>query len=276
MSKKEYEIYNLKKEIENVQREQEPLKEPEDKNANSSIFNFTNLALVISVILFIASPSVGVFLLAVFLMIAGISLDVYIEWRYLLAKNENIPEPPVFKKHQEYYYEEIKYAEALEEQMTEERRKYQEALERQNKNKTYDESPITYSKDDEINFLVEAIEAYFDCYKLPPLKATDYEWDIFFDTLYSEFRKRGVKDEFYHAVSEVIRYTLAHVLINENDAVTIVDFVANLRYLCKTSRNEGIIPDYFDIQDVQDIEDKMMFKIKKQSRERRKKYQKQL
>lgn len=169
-------------------------------------------------------------------------------------KNEEL------KKVEDYYYDEYRYAVSLAKVMSEEERKYQEAVKKQNKNK--EQIEVNYTKEDEINLMVEGIETYFRCYKLPPLRTKSYEWDFFFDTLYNEFEDRRIEEEYYHAVSRVIRYTLANALVNEVDKINISNFIDNLKYLCKTNNNEGILPDYFGKYDVVLIQSRINGKIR--------------
>lgn len=94
--------------------------------------------------------------------------------------------------------------------------------------------------------------------------------------MYSEFRVRGIKSEFYHAVSEVIRYTLANVLVNDSNCVRINDFIGNLGYLCENNKNRGILPDYFCLQDVEDIQNRIDVKIGNKREKEIKKFKKEL
>ena len=156
--------------------------------------------------------NIFILLISVAILSANIVLDAYIEYKDMVDERER--EKIMIRDPEEFYYEEFKYATALYNYVSEDERKYNEAVERQNRNKPKKEIEITYTKEDEINLMVEAIEDYFYCYKLPPLVVKSYEWDVFFDTLYSEFKMRGIKKEYFHAISEVIRYTLANILID--------------------------------------------------------------
>lgn len=220
-------------------------------------------------------PGIFMLLCSVLMLSGTVFLNAIIDYENIIDNRalEELDKVRI-RKPEEYYREEFRYATALYNYESEDDKKYKAALEKQNKNKPKKEEEVSYTKDDEINLLVEGIEDYFYCYKLPPLRVRDYEWDAFFDTIYREFKIRGIKGKFYHATSEVIRYTLANILVDQKGEVRIGDFINNLEYLCETSTNMGILPEYFNLDEVYDIQSTINLKIKNKRRKEVKRYNK--
>lgn len=285
MDKDKYIIYDLDSEIKKVQiiRKYGNYSNKEEKMRITKAIiplikkNFMNIKPVYW-FLFVAInyffPSLLGILFSVLMLSKTVLLKSYCEYREM-ANRRKLDKIKIIPP-EEFYYEEFKYATALYNHVSEDERKYNEALEKQQKDKIREEKEVDYTKEDEINLLVEAIEDYFYCYKLPPLKIRNYEWDAFFDILYREFEIRGIKDEYFHAVSEVIRYTLANILVNNADSIQMQDFVYNLCYLCESNSNRGILPKYFDYQAVENIQSRIKLKIRSKRRKEVKKYRKEL
>lgn len=267
MSKDDHRIYKLNREIVLIQEnanDEALLRNMKRKEKNKTYYYY--LSLIPSFFIFLISFSWISFILVIILMIIGSSIDAYFEYKSQLEE-EQLPYRDI--KGEDYYaYEEYRYSKALNKAMSEENRKYQEAVEKQNKNKKED-LPIYYSKEDEINMMAEMIEDYFRAYKLPPLKVKNYEWDAFFDVLYNEFKVRGLRKNYFYVVSEVIRYSLAGALVRETEYITMADFMDSLNYLCGTKTNEGIMPERFNEEDVSNIKEKLMLKMRKKRREER-------
>lgn len=274
MNEDDYVFYVLDREIERVQKDRilrrkklEPRDFKESKIAKYS--------LVIALILNIFFGGFGFFFFSLAFCYLMFILDCYIDYKHIKENNriDKIEMKKALIDPEEYYYDEFLYQIALDKQMTEDKRKYEETLKKQTEGKKRDVS-VNYSKDDEINILVEMIENYFYCYKLPPLKIKPYEWDVFFDVLYDEFKYRRLKNEYFHAVSEVIRYCLANTLVNDSDDIVIGDFINSLVYLHGTNNYNGILPDEFSADDVDGIIDRITYKIHHYKRKETKKLSK--
>ena len=267
MSKDDHRIYNLNREIVRIQKSENDevrIRNKKQKDKNKTYYYY--LSLIPSFFIFLISFSWVSFIIVIILLMIGSSIDAYFE-NSSQFEEEELPYKEI-KGEASYAYEEYRYAVALSKTMTEDKRKYQEAVERQNKDKEVE--PVYYSKEDEINLMVEMVEDYFRAYKLPPLKIKSYEWDAFFDILFDEFRLRGLRQNYFYVVSEVIRYTLANALVLEKKSINMADFIDSLKYLCGTKTNEGIMPERFNREDVEKISEKLMLKKRKKKREERK------
>lgn len=122
---------------------------------------------------------------------------------------------------------------------TEEEKKYREALEKQqgmiNKNypnlKILDNDENYLDKEETMIQIVREVDAYAFAYNLPPLNISNGQWDVFFDSIYSLFEKKGKEKEFYNSMSQIGRFAFAKALINKRKQISIYDFVENLYYL---------------------------------------------
>ena len=87
---------------------------------------------------------------------------------------------------------------------TEKEKKYREALEKQQRqiNKDYPnltliENDTNYlDKEETMVQVVREIDAYAIVYNLPPLEISNSQWDVFFDTIYNFFEKKGIEKNF--------------------------------------------------------------------------------
>lgn len=145
-------------------------------------------------------------------------------------------------KSEDFYSEKYKFALKKETYVeTEEQKKYKETLEKQQKqkNKNYSNFKIIENdknyldKEETMIQIVREIDTYTFAYNLPPLKISNSQWDLFFDTTYNFFVKKGIDKEFYNSMSQVERFVLAKALLNKQNNINIYDFVKNLYYLEK-------------------------------------------
>lgn len=143
-------------------------------------------------------------------------------------------------KGEDFYNE--KYKSAIKEESyadTEDQKEYREALEKQQRqiNKNYPNLKIVKNdknyldKEETMVQVVREIDAYTIAYNLPPLKISNSQWDLFFDTTYNFFEKKGIDKEFYDSMSQVGRFVFAKALLNKKKKINIYDFVKNLYYL---------------------------------------------
>lgn len=116
---------------------------------------------------------------------------------------------------------------------------FKEFLEERKKHKE-EESPSLHVIDNNESFLdkketieeiARVIKILYSAYKIPPLKITDLEWDIFFDTTYYYFFEKGMEEKYYDLINLVVKMTLATALINNRKKIDIRDFIENLIYL---------------------------------------------
>lgn len=122
---------------------------------------------------------------------------------------------------------------------TEKEKKYREALEKQQRqiNKDYPnltliENDTNYlDKEETMVQVVREIDAYAIVYNLPPLEISNSQWDVFFDTIYNFFEKKGIEKNFYDLISQVGRFVFAKSLLQKKNKISIYDFVKNLYYL---------------------------------------------
>lgn len=271
MKDEDYAFYVLDKEIKRVQKDRmlrrkklEPRDFKESKIAKYS--------LVIALILNVFFGGFGFFVFSLAFCYLMFMLDVCIDYKHIKENSQidKIEMENAIVNPEDYCYDEFLYNMALDKQMTEDRKKYEEALKRQTEGKSKNIT-VDYSRDDEINILVEMIETYFRCYKLPPLRIKDNEWDAFFDVLYDEFEARRIKDDYFRVLSEVIRYCLANALVSGADAIVIEDFINNLTYLHGTNSYNGILPEEFSEDDAIRLKDKIRYKIRNYKRKEYKK-----
>ena len=65
------------------------------------------------------------------------------------------------------------------------------------------------------------IENYYDSYNLPPIKITEKEWSAFYSVLEDHFNKKGISDQYIHALNIIIRKALFYASFKGEDAFTI-------------------------------------------------------
>ena len=88
-----------------------------------------------------------------------------------------------------------------------------------------------YNKDETMAQIVREIDKYRWAYKLPMFEISNDDWEFFFDKVYSVFLDKGIEDSFYDTMSQVTRYTLASILVNNRKRVYIKDFIESLYYI---------------------------------------------
>lgn len=154
---------------------------------------------------------------------------------------EQILQEGIGKKSVEDFYSE-KYKSAINRSETyaetEEEKKYKLALQKQQyiaqKNsslKRISDYTNYLNKDETMEQVLKEVDAYTVAYNLPPLEILNSEWDLFFDTTYDFFNKKGIESEFYDLISQVGRFVFAKAILNKKNKIFIYDFVENLYYL---------------------------------------------
>ena len=120
----------------------------------------------------------------------------------------------------------------------EEEKKYKKALEKQQhivKNdstlKIIGNDTNYLDKDATMIQVVREIDAYTVAYDLLPLEISNSQWDLFFDTIYNFFDKKGIENKFYELMSQVGRFVCTKSLLNKQNKISIYDFIENLYYL---------------------------------------------
>lgn len=131
---------------------------------------------------------------------------------------------------------------------TEQEKKYREILEKQHmKGSSSKIKPATnneeiLNKDETMVQIVKEIDSYTMAYNIPPLEITNQHWDIYFDSVYELFMKKGIESKFYAFMSQVERITLSKSLLNKERTINIYDFIDNLHYLeCEEMKGNEIL-----------------------------------
>ena len=109
------------------------------------------------------------------------------------------------------------------------------------------------NKEAAINQVVAEIECYTLVYKLPMLDLSDTTWDRLFDTIYDLFASRELVDMYYEALSNLVRQVLAKALLDQDEVITIENFIASISFL----KDYGLSDD-----DIKCIEDELALDLK--------------
>lgn len=148
-----------------------------------------------------------------------------------LAKKDEF-NPVEIKEPSEYYTPEFR--EAVEDRKTykpsDEQLQYEAALEKQQEERITTDNTF-YNKEESIEILVDEIEKTYLLYKLPPMEISNFNWDVFFDCTYEFFVEHGIEEKYYDKMSFIIKMTLANVLTNSKEIITIFDFIEMLRLI---------------------------------------------
>ena len=86
---------------------------------------------------------------------------------------------------------------------------------------------------------------YSRVYKLPPLKISNKEWELLFDTMYHQFEEYGIEELFYEYASALQRYVFAYALVKNTPSITIYSYLEQLPML------EKISPKNLDLASIQ-------------------------
>lgn len=132
---------------------------------------------------------------------------------------------------EEYYTDELKdailYNEEYEKNMPEDERKYNEAAKLQAEQRK-NNSRITLAnqddylqKDDAIKQLVSDIDVYLKTLEHPPLRISDYEWDGFYDAVYTAVKNHNMVKGYYDVMTRLTRLTFADALVNKRPVINI-------------------------------------------------------
>ena len=131
------------------------------------------------------------------------------------------------EKDEDFYSQEFKSA-------LKEEKKYKETLEIQQNNpklKILNNKSDYLNKDKAIRQILEEIDTYRVIYNLPSLKISNSQWDIFFDIMYNFFENKGLQQDFYQSISQIVRLTFAKSLLNKKNEIGLPDLSENLYYL---------------------------------------------
>jgi len=110
-----------------------------------------------------------------------------------------------------------------------------------------------------INTVIKDIELLCNLYKIPSLNISDKEWDIFFDELCSEFKRRELFEEFFDTISITTRYTLAKSLVYQYKALYITDFIDSLIYI---NKKYNLLDIEISRKDILEIQKDLIKKVK--------------
>ena len=111
-------------------------------------------------------------------------------------------------------------------------------------------------KEETMKQLSDDIAIYQSIYKLPPLDITPFEWETFFEHVYSFFCEHDLQSKFYDMMAYLNRFVLANGLICNSSNINIQSYVESLKLLVNTSwgneiKNEDVenlikwLKDYF-------------------------------
>ena len=109
------------------------------------------------------------------------------------------------------------------------------------------------NKEAAINQVVAEIECYTLVYELSMLDLSDTTWDRLFDTIYDLFASRELVDMYYEALSNLVRQVLAKALLDQDEVITIENFIASISFL----KDYGLSDD-----DIKCIEDELALDLK--------------
>ena len=109
------------------------------------------------------------------------------------------------------------------------------------------------NKEAAINQVVAEIECYTLVYKFPKLDLSDATWDRLFDTIYDLFASRELVDMYYEALSNLVRQVLAKALLDQDEVITIENFIASISFF----KDYGLSDD-----DIKCIEDELALDLK--------------
>ena len=137
-------------------------------------------------------------------------------------------------KDEDYYTEYYKqYSSRVE---SESERNYREAVEQQKKAMKMANIYIVddvqgFNQEETMIQIVKEIDVYCTVYNIPPLNISNNEWEVFFDILYKRFCEKGIENQFYDIISEIVRITFASSLVNKTNFVSIQDIINDLSFL---------------------------------------------
>ncbi len=129
---------------------------------------------------------------------------------------------------------------------TEQEKKYRQALEKQQNNfpkiRVVGNNEDFLDKNETMVQIVKEIDAYAIAYNIPPIQIPNHQWDLYFDSAYQLFIKKGVESKFYDLMSKIGRFTFSKSLLNEEKSINIYDFIENLYYLeCEEISEKDIL-----------------------------------
>lgn len=97
--------------------------------------------------------------------------------------------------------------------------------------KKYKNDIVEFNKFKAMMQISKEIYAYSTAYNLPPIKITNSEWNIFFDTAYEFFKDENMEIYFYAYMDEVVKLTFATAIIDKLNVIEINDLIGNLDHL---------------------------------------------
>lgn len=135
--------------------------------------------------------------------------------------------------------EDMFFSEALKEKIqrneTVDLSKYRESLEQKIKSKNNvslvkDKVNKQPTKESQIEEIFNEIELLQILYTLPIINIELKEWEIFFDEIYNKLKEKELQEKFKEIIITVCHATISKALINNQESLTIKDFLDNLYY----------------------------------------------
>lgn len=127
--------------------------------------------------------------------------------------------------------------------------KYEKALERQKESKRSIDNADEFDRELAINSIVREIELIHNAYKLPELSISDDEWNEFFNTTYSIFSEKGIRDKYESSMRFVVRMSFAHILLEDVKTLDINTFIRGLDNLLKLENLQFTPKDIASLKD---------------------------
>lgn len=178
----------------------------------------------------------------------------------MLINKEDIPSLDSYielysdsKHHIEDFYTD-EYKEYMNRYLDEDENMYNKALKKQT---------VVHKNECEILGLDESaseishhIDVYYDAYKLPKMSIKSAEWDILFNTIYAEFKKREISTMFHYLVSIFIRSVLAQVLVSKREELSLEVILSYLSVL--GDMVAYYTPERFSSEEIDDLKNKIL------------------
>lgn len=131
----------------------------------------------------------------------------------------------------EYYSD--SYKEVLDEEETEDERKYRAIVNKQvcnNGLKILGKEEIL-TKEEVLDKIYYELEVYSDVYNLPILDVKRKEWECFFDVFYDILSNKGMTDRYYEILSSYIKNVLSGSIVNDDRYFQIEELLCKIDFL---------------------------------------------
>lgn len=96
---------------------------------------------------------------------------------------------------------------------------------------TATEEQLPLNKEETMIQVSDEYRVYKKVYNLPDLTITNKEWDILFDTIFHKLEETCTEDKFYDYMSFLLRYVIAHALVNKKQEINYLSFINQLNRL---------------------------------------------